>query len=219
MKINATSSWIFATLLSTAGLGTLGAVRADDLERANEAVEKAAQVLQKFQSGQGQQPAQNSPYVRSWGGQSAFFSGGRAGTNVSSAIRKAAEAVRDAKGDEAKSAAQKKLTELLSTCYDDDMVQREHELKQIEERLTKLRELLDRRRTKKQEIIDLQTKVALNEAEGLGFYDSERPAKGGANSLLIAPPRIDANLSAVGIPAPPPATAPNPPVAPTPSSR
>jgi hypothetical protein len=77
------------------------------LDRANEAVEKAAQVLQTFQSGQAQQPEQNSQLGRSWGGQSAFFSGGRAGTNVSSAIRKAAEAVRDAKGDEAKSAAQK----------------------------------------------------------------------------------------------------------------
>ena len=51
------------------------------------------------------------------------------------------------------------------------MVRREHELTQIEERLTKLRELLERRRKKKQEIIELQTKVALNEAEGLGFYE------------------------------------------------
>ena len=62
------------------------------------------------------------------------------------------------------------------------MVQREQELKQIEERLTKLRELLDRRRTKKQEIIDLQTKVALNEADGLGFYENERPAKTSVDS-------------------------------------
>ena len=79
--------------------------------------------------------------------------------NVTSTIRKAAEAVRDAKGDEEKSTAQKKLAEVLSKSYDDDMVQREKELKQIEERLTKLRDLLERRRAKKQDIIDLQTKV------------------------------------------------------------
>ena len=58
------------------------------------------------------------------------------------------------------------------------MVRRGQELAQIEERLTKLRELLDRRRTKKQEILELQAKVALNEADGLGFYDGERSGGG-----------------------------------------
>ncbi len=53
------------------------------------------------------------------------------------------------------------------------MVQRENELKQVEERVTKLRELLERRRAGKQEIIDLEAKVALNQANGLGFYDGE----------------------------------------------
>jgi hypothetical protein len=204
MKINAANSWLFVTLLSTTGLCASAAVRADDLDRANDAVVKAEQLIQKIQGGQEIQPPQNSPLGSNpWGGKSAFFNPGRVGTSVTSAIRKAAEAVRDAKGDDAKSAAQKKLTELLSNCYDDDMVQREQELKQIEERLTKLRELLDRRRTKKQEIIDLQTKVALNEAEGLGFYDGERSAKGGASSFSLVMPRIDSNDSAVGAPAPP----------------
>jgi hypothetical protein len=50
------------------------------------------------------------------------------------------------------------------------MVNREKELAELEKRLAKLREQLDRRRTKKQDIMDLQIKVLLNEADGLGFY-------------------------------------------------
>jgi hypothetical protein len=223
MKINATNSWLFATLLSVAGLCVPGAVRADDpdsqLKRANAAVDKAKAMVQKVQSEQQAQWAQNSPYGNNpFGGGSggvSWFSAGRPRTNVTSAIRKAAEAVRDAKGEEAKSDAQKKLAELLSKSYDDDMVQREHELKQIEERLTKLRELLERRRTKKQEIIELQTKVALNEAEGLGFYDNERPAK--ASTIELALPPVDGaagTLSVIG--APVPAAVPSTPAAPSP---
>jgi hypothetical protein len=194
MKINATKSWLFVTLLSAAVLCTSGAVHADDsnLDRANEAVGKAKLLIQELQPGQQPQSPQNPPFGNNPFGRggSTFFSSGRPGTNVASAIRKAAEAVRDAKGDEAKSEAQKKLAELLSKSYDDDMVQREHELKQIEERLAKLRELLERRRTKKQEVIELQTKVALNEADGLGFYDNERPAKASAFGYSL--PQVDA---------------------------
>jgi hypothetical protein len=97
-------------------------------------------------------------------------------TNLAGNIRTAAEAVRDAKGDEAKAAAQKNLAELLGKYFDEDTKRRQEELTQIEERLAKLRELLERRRSKKQDILELQMKVALNEAEGLGFYDSEHSA-------------------------------------------
>lgn len=103
--------------------------------------------------------------------------GGQVTASVSDSIRKSAEAVRDAKDDEGRKAAQKVLDEQLSKYFDEDMTQRESELAKIEERLTKLRELLERRRTKKQEIIDLQAKVALNEADGLGFYNTEHPSK------------------------------------------
>ena len=89
------------------------------------------------------------------------------------AIHTAAAELRDAKSDEDRKAAQKKLDEALSKYFDDDMVQREKEIKQVEERVTKLRELLEHRRAGKQEIIDLEAKVALNEANGLGFYDGE----------------------------------------------
>lgn len=219
MKINATKTWLFVALFSTAGLCVSGAVRADDsdsdLKRANAAVDKARLMIQTIQPEQQPQSLQNSPYGNNPFGRggSTFFAGGRPGASVTSAIRKAAEAVRDAKGDEAKSDAQKKLAELLSKCYDDDMVQREHELKQIEERLTKLRELLDRRRTKKQEIIELQTKVALNEAEGLGFYDNERAAKASSFGYTLSPVDAAAGTATV-IAAPVPAAVPAVPIAP-----
>jgi hypothetical protein len=54
--------------------------------------------------------------------------------------------------------------------------------------------------------------VALNEAEGLGFYDNDRPAKGGTNITY-------SNVSAPGIPASVQPVAPAPPVPPTPLSR
>ena len=46
----------------------------------------------------------------------------------------------------------------------------------LEERLGKLRAQLKRRRAKRQEIIDLQIQVAVNEADGLGFLS--RPTHG-----------------------------------------
>ena len=46
---------------------------------------------------------------------------------------------------------------------------RRQELADIEARLAKLRTQLDRRREKKDDIVDLQYQVAINEAEGLGF--------------------------------------------------
>jgi hypothetical protein len=144
---------------------------------------------------------------------------GRAGPGPSAAIRAAAEAVRDAKDDDAKTAAQKKLTDLLSKYYDDDMVQRQKELKQIEERLAKLRELLNRRRTKKQEIIELQTKVALNEAEGLGFYDGGRPAKAPGSSLELHEPTPNwSDFNRQPQPQPQPQPAPGVPAAPQPTA-
>jgi hypothetical protein len=143
--------------------------------------------------------------------------------SAAEAIHKAAADVRDAKGDDEKSAAQKKLNEALSKYFDEDMVQREKELKQVEERVTKLRELLDRRRTNKQEIIDLEAKVALNQANGLGFYDGETPGGGWPNPFgwggytgkVTGGGGFGGSASgAVAIPAPVPAVAPVPPVPP-----
>jgi hypothetical protein len=63
----------------------------------------------------------------------------------------------------------------LNQFFDQDMKRRAGELKKIEERFAKLRAQLDRRREKKQEIVDLQMKLILNEADGLGFYNGQGP--------------------------------------------
>jgi hypothetical protein len=120
-------------------------------------------------------PAVESPYA------AASIPGMPGRGNEIPSIRQAAEAVRDAEGPQAKADAQVRLMEYLAKYFDDDFKRREKELTEIEQRLAKLRELLDRRRNSKQEIIELQAKVALNEAEGLGFYEGEPDAPGASN--------------------------------------
>jgi len=89
--------------------------------------------------------------------------------SVQGKIRKAAEKLRDAEGDQAQAQAQQELAELLGKYFDEDLARREEELAKLEQRLEKLRTQLARRAEKRQEIIELQIKVAVNEADGLGF--------------------------------------------------
>jgi hypothetical protein len=91
-------------------------------------------------------------------------------------IDKAVEAIRNADNEDEKSKAEDKLTKLLRQYFDEDMQHRQEELARIEARTKKLRELLELRRTKKGEIIELQIKVFLNEAEGLGFFNDSPAA-------------------------------------------
>jgi hypothetical protein len=95
---------------------------------------------------------------------------------IQNQIRQSAAAIRNAPDEQAKARETKLLSDLLNEFFEVDARRRETELAQIEERVRKLREQLDRRREKKQEIIDLQLKVALNEADGLGFFN--QPAAG-----------------------------------------
>lgn len=103
-------------------------------------------------------------------------------------IRQAAEKLRDAEGDEAKASARQELAKTLGQYFDEDMARREKELAKLEERLQKLSAQLERRRAKRQDIIELQIQVAVNEADGLGFLS--RPAYGslqGPNMIIGAP--------------------------------
>jgi hypothetical protein len=186
MKCNAKKLCLLIMMSAATGLWMPERGRAQE-PNVNRPYNKAMPSIQPAPGGQQPSGRQhptyaNDPFNSSW----SSITSGREATKVTTAVRKAAEAVRDAKGDDAKSVAQKKLTDLLNKSYDENMAQRERELKQIEERFTKLRELLSRRRSKKREIIDLQIKVALNDADGLGFYDSERPAKSGG-AIYYAP--------------------------------
>jgi predicted transcriptional regulator len=145
--------------------------------------------------------------------------------SLSAKIRQAAEEVRDAKDDSAKTEANAKLHELLDQCFSDDMTQRQKELESIQGRLQKLQAQLERRRAKEDEIIDLAVKNAVNDADGLGLY-SERP--GGPFEFSIATPvkvstfpgSVDGNLfmpaPGAALPGPPSLTAPAAPVPPKP---
>jgi hypothetical protein len=166
MNFHSQSKWIAPLAMMTAGFWTIASNAADDRTQAAQPENNASNPYQIHQLQRIQGRVEDAALS---------LAGARGRASVSGNIRAAAEAVRDAKGDDAKTTAQKKLAELLGKCFDEDTERRQKELTQIEERLTKLRELLDRRRTKKQDILDLQMKVALNEADGLGFYDSEQP--------------------------------------------
>jgi len=137
------------------------------------------------------------------------------------ALHEAAAALRDAKDDAARADAQAKLTELLQKYFDDDLRRREDELAKIEERTRQLRELLEKRRTKKSEILDLQVKVLLNEADGLGFFN-EAPSYGPSAMSIGSPQGVRAwttypEAGAAYAPAQPSESAPWP--KPAPSTR
>lgn len=102
--------------------------------------------------------------------QQRIFKIARGGKGLDDQIRSAAEELRDSDGEEAKSKANDKLSELLDKYFEEDMKQREAAVTNLEQRLEKLKAQLDRRKSKKSEIVDLQRKIAVNEAEGLGFY-------------------------------------------------
>lgn len=94
----------------------------------------------------------------------------------------AVAAYRDAENDNGRTEAAAKIKQVLEIYFQTDMETRQQELKQIAERLKKLEAQLARRTEKKQEIVDLQLKVVLNEAEGLGFS--------GSNAVLDSLPDI-----------------------------
>jgi hypothetical protein len=63
----------------------------------------------------------------------------------------------------------KELEKAISEEFDADMKHRETELTKLEERVAKLRAQFERRKKAKAEITQLQTKVLVNEVDGLGF--------------------------------------------------
>ena len=63
----------------------------------------------------------------------------------------------------------KQLEAAIAKQFERDMESRRDELRKLEERLNKLRTQLDRRNAAKTDIIQLELKVLVNEAEGLGF--------------------------------------------------
>lgn len=94
---------------------------------------------------------------------------------AASKIRSGAKKLLAAKTDSARAEAKKELSLSLDQYFEEDMKTREAEIAKIEKRVNKLRAQLDKRRAAKTQIVQLQLKVLVNEANGLGFYS--KPTK------------------------------------------
>jgi hypothetical protein len=89
-------------------------------------------------------------------------------------LRRLTEELREAGDEKKKAEITKQLESVVGDVFDMDLKGREAELAKLEARLKKLHEQLDRRRQARSEIIQLEVKVLVNEAAGLGF-SSESP--------------------------------------------
>ncbi len=95
------------------------------------------------------------------------------------ALEQAVEKLKSAKTDADKTAATKELSELLEKSFQRDLERREKQLAEVEARVKKLRDQIEKRKKAKDEIINLRLKTIVNEAEGLGFpgvFDQESEA-------------------------------------------
>jgi hypothetical protein len=98
------------------------------------------------------------------------------------ALATAVEKLKAAKEGPEKEAATKELTQQLEKSFIYDLERREKEVAEIEGRVKKLRDQIEKRKKAKEEIISLRLKTIINETEGLGFPGPgfERPEPGPA---------------------------------------
>ena len=139
-----------------------------------------------------------------YGGMGAY--GGRGSYGMSPGdmmhrIREAAAALSEAKDDDAREEAERRLNNLLNEYFEEDMKRREEELANVERRVKELRDLLERRREKKEDIIELQVEVLRNEVDGLGFFSEPQPGGKGVLQLRLNNPYGGA-VAVPGAPAP-----------------
>jgi hypothetical protein len=91
----------------------------------------------------------------------------------------------------------KELGNAIAEEFDADMKHREADLTKLEERVAKLRAQLERRKKAKSEITQLQTKVLVNEIEGLGF---SHPQTLDANDFRASTPTLTPMLDGADVP-------------------
>ena len=102
--------------------------------------------------------------------ENSFSTGGEpAIAAIRSEIKQLTDQLRQAVDDTTKADLAKQLETAVSKYFDEDLKIRESQLSKLEERVTNLRSQLERRRKAKGEITQLQTKVLINDADGLGF--------------------------------------------------
>jgi len=118
--------------------------------------------------------------------------GGSLSQSAQSEIAQLVKQLGDADSSAKKGEVTKQLEAAVAKAFDQDLEDRESDLSNLEERVKKLRAQLDRRRRAKDDIIQLQIKVLVNEAEGLGFTSKPRPpaARSGGTSPAYAPQNV-----------------------------
>lgn len=98
-------------------------------------------------------------------------------------LRNAVEKLKSAKSDSEKTSAANELSKVLEKSFQRDLDRRERQISDVEARVKKLRDQIDKRKKAKDEIISLRLKTILNEADGLGFpgaVDQESEANPGS---------------------------------------
>jgi hypothetical protein len=84
-----------------------------------------------------------------------------------------------AKDDDARQAARKQIQGALTDLFDVRQKEREEEIKQIEERVAKLRETLKKRESMRQDLIEHHLTTLIQDAEGLGWGSEGGISAGG----------------------------------------
>lgn len=79
------------------------------------------------------------------------------------------ETLKTSQSETEKQAAAKTIQQQLKRQFDRDLKQREKELAEVEKRVLKLRQQLDKRKAAEKDIINLRLQTLVNEANGLGF--------------------------------------------------
>jgi hypothetical protein len=87
-------------------------------------------------------------------------------------LQAATSKLKEAKSEEERQAAGKLLRSALERYFAADLEMREREIKGIQERVTSLDKLIERRRQARDQVISLQLEVLQNEADGLGFFST-----------------------------------------------
>ncbi len=85
------------------------------------------------------------------------------------ALHQAIGKLKSAKNDTDKAALTKQISQLLDKSFERDMQRREKQISDVETRVKKLRDQIEKRKKAKDDIISLRLKTIVNEADGLGF--------------------------------------------------
>jgi hypothetical protein len=112
-------------------------------------------------------------------------------------LQAATSKLKEAKSEEERQAAGKLLRSALERYFATDLEMREREIKGIQERVTNLDKLIERRRQARDQVISLQLEVLKNEADGLGFFStSSRRSSNGNGAFHVNVPGM--NQSFIG---------------------